>query len=145
MTSHIISFMSFLAQNKGGRGLEYQNTVYSDKLPDWYWAKGLHDAQITERKYYPPEKLCISGISKYLRNCLEIHLDATQALFDISVKAIRFYNYKELTPDVVIEGSWWVTDAISQIEKKFTLEITCFNGKCEVCYMIRFEKCEIVR
>lgn len=116
-----------------------KRTLYtkSDNNPAWYWSRGLHDAVLTERRYTPGD-----GCTP---NCLEITLDAQHAMFDTGIRAIRFLNCKELTPDAPLEGSWWVRDSLTQEGKKYTLEITCGNKNSSFTYAVRFEDCQIIR
>ena len=84
--------------------------------PAWYWVKGLHDAHITlaEAFEFPFDyDRYTRKKNTYDRNCLTLTLDAAGAMFDTSVKTIRLYNYKYLSPDAMLEGHgtlWWIGD-----------------------------------
>lgn len=118
------------------------NTRSFGNMPEWYWRRGLHDACILCKKYVNR-----SEISKNHRitNALELTIDSTQAMFDTSVSAIRFFNYKELTPNINLLNSWWVSDRLSYHDGKYILEISLRLMNCSIRYDIRFEHCEVVR
>lgn len=122
--------------------------------PDWYWAKGLHDAHITlvesfefpfDYDRYTCEK------NTYDRNCLTLTLDAAGAMFDTSVKAIRLYNYKYLSPETALEGHgilWWIGDRLTVEDGRFELEIHLYDGEAfpeELTVRVRFERAEVER
>ena len=115
-------------------------------FPDWYWSRGLHDAMIvgtaeialdydyTERD---PD-----------RNCFVLRLDAEQAMFDTSVKEIRLYNYKILSPDVKLDahsGAWWIWDRLCRENRKYVLEIRVGEPSRQFSFVIRFDRAEVVR
>ena len=110
---------------------------------DWYWEKGLHDAQITEKVVLDYNSAAMRG--ENYQNGLELKIDAAGAMFDTSVKALRFYNYKELTQDADITGCWWISDSLTKSDKKYILEIALMNKKQRIKYKIRFEACEVIR
>lgn len=72
-------------------------------------------------------------------------------MFDTSVKEIRFYNYKVLTPEISLENRkvmWWLSDRLVVCDRNFVLEI----GLCDVdaypedfTYKIKFERAEVIR
>lgn len=122
--------------------------------PDWYWVKGLHDAHITlvesfefpfDYDRYTREK------NTYDRNCLALTLDAAGAMFDTSVKAIRLYNYKYLSPETTLEGHgtlWWIGDRLTVSDGRFELEIDLYDGEAfpeEFTVRVRFERAEVER
>lgn len=116
-------------------------TTGKENCPEWYWEKGLHDAQIIHKIFHTV------GYSREAKgmNCVEIQLDACQAMFDTSVKAIKLYNCKELTPEINIENLWWVGDKLSLSNEKYVLEIDLRSPKKQCRYVVRFENCEVVR
>lgn len=122
--------------------------------PAWYWVKGLHDAHVTlvesfefpfDYDRYTREK------NTYDRNCLTLTLDASGAMFDTSVKAIRLYNYKYLTPETALEGHgtlWWIGDRLTVSEGRFELEIHLYDSEAfpeELTVRVRFERAEVER
>lgn len=111
-------------------------------MPEWYWARGLHDAQILQKQYIDRFE---SGISHRITNCLELVIDSKQAMFDMSVKIIRFYNYKELTPKVNIVDAWWISDKLTYCNGKYVLEVNMRSRSHFMLYCIRFEHCEVIR
>ena len=112
-----------------------------DNPPDWYWVRGLHDAQITSRLFLQFEY----AASTQYRNCLELTIDSNNAMFDTSIKAIKFFNCKELTPDIAVESSWWVRDNVDRVDKKYVARIELLSQKHTFTYAIRFEHCEVLR
>lgn len=104
---------------------------YYRSFPDWYWKKGLHDAEvlsITETELNPD---CSLPNPKY--NCLEICLDAEGTMFEQDIRKIRFYNYKIKECDVPFsrpEKLWWMHDDLTQIsDKRYMSEIEFENAK----------------
>lgn len=95
------------------------NDIQNQKLPDWYWPRGLHDAVV------------LSVISR--ENCLEICLDSTNAMLERDIKKISLFNYKIQTPEVTLgdlENTWWLRDNIQTLpNRRYLLEIIFENGK----------------
>lgn len=116
--------------------------TYPFPTPEWYWKKGLHDAHILNKILLPTDELPTTG---YIANGLELRLDSSMALFDTKVCAIRFYNYKELTSEVLLEDSWWTEDLISREGNKFLLQLRVLQKKKWDTYRLRFESCEVIR
>lgn len=108
--------------------------------PEWYWTRGLHDARILKKQYINRYE---GGVSSRFTNCLEVIIDSKQAMFDTTVKSIRFYNYKELTPAVNITNAWWISDTLSYCNGKYVLEIAFRSMNHSSQYGIRFECCEV--
>ena len=74
----------------------------------YYFCKGLHDAEVLQIKEI---QLSYDYHEKNpRRNYLEIELNASQALFDSNVKAVRLYNYKIIEGDLSLIGTWWLDD-----------------------------------
>lgn len=122
--------------------------------PAWYWVKGLHDAHITfvESFEFPFDyDRFTRGKNTYDRNCLTLTVDAAVAMFDTSVKVIRLYNYKYLSPETALEGHgtlWWIGDRLTVSEGRFELEIDLYDGEAfpeEFTVRIRFERAEVER
>ena len=125
-----------------------------ESLPDWYWVKGLHDAHITlaESFEFPFDyDRYTRGKNTYDRNCLTLTLDAAGAMFDTSVKTIRLYNYKYLSPETAPEGHgtlWWIGDRLTVSDGRFELEIDLYDGAAfpeELTVRVRFERAEVER
>ncbi len=113
---------------------------FYDSLPEWYWKFGLHDAKIT---------LIYEDFDKG-RSFLEIHVDATGAMFEQDVTKIKLYDYKIISPDDidVLEGGYWITDSIEALDSgRYLLkaEISCSNDKDLVPFEIRFSDTEVER
>lgn len=122
--------------------------------PAWYWIKGLHDAHITlvESFEFPFDyDRFTREKNTYDRNCLTLTVDASGAMFDTSVKAIRLYNYKYLTPETAPEGHgilWWIGDRLTVEGGRFELEIDLYDSEAfpeELTVRVRFERAEVER
>ncbi|MBP3666674.1 MAG: hypothetical protein J6K29_06440 [Clostridia bacterium] len=122
--------------------------------PDWYWVKGLHDAHITlvESFEFPFDyDRYIREKNTYDRNCLTLTVDAAGAMFDTSVREIRLYNYKYLSPETTPEGHgalWWIGDRLTARDGRFELEIDLYDGEAfpeEFTVRVRFERAEVER
>lgn len=127
---------------------------YPEKPPAWYWIKGLHDAGITEVEVFEfpfDYKKFIEEKNKYTRNLLKLKVDSKGALFDTTVKEIRFYNYKILTPDISLENRkviWWLSDRLSEVDGYFVLEIDLHDSKSypeDLTFKVKFERAEVIR
>lgn len=87
----------------------------STKNPDWYWHKGLHDAEITHVDIQE------NPMGFRHRSSLVLHLDTSQAMFDTGINAIELRNYKILLdespiggyPDSGIGGCYWMQDVLT--------------------------------
>lgn len=126
----------------------------AESLPAWYWASGLHDAGITavESLVFPRDYGTFDGQKRSgIRNLLKLKIDGKGALYDTSVKEIRLYNYKLLTPAASLENrktSWWLSDRLTACDGGFVLEIDLCDLDADpenfTC-RIQFEKAEVVR
>lgn len=120
-------------------------TEYYNQLPDWYWKRGLHDAQIvsvSESRLTPNYK---EKNPKY--NCLEIKLDSEGALYETDIKKICLYNYKIRTQIDISKKIWWMSDTIQLLDNgKYLLEIEYVTIKEDhKQFVIEFEIPEIER
>ena len=122
--------------------------------PEWYWVKGLHDAHIplVESFEFPFDyDRFTREKNTYDRNCLTLTVDAAGAMFDTSVREIRLYNYKYLTPETTLEGHgilWWIGDRLTVSDGRFELEIDLYDGEAfpeEFTVRVRFERAEVER
>lgn len=111
-------------------------------MPDWYWKKGLHDAHILGEVVLTRDQLDASG---YIANGIELRLDSSMAMFDTEICAIRFFNYKELTPEIPLADSWWTEDTLLKKGNKFLLQLKVLKQKQWYVYQLRFEACEVIR
>lgn len=114
---------------------------FPENTPEWYWKKGLHDAIVvgTAKQEF--------GYDPVLRaaNCVEIELDASQAMFDTGIKKISFFNCKILTSECDISGMWWIRDSLRVEGEKYTLEIDLGSAKNQCHVVLRFENCKVER
>lgn len=111
--------------------------------PDWYWSKGLHDAQIIS---YQTIELDYDYKQKNpYRNCLEIKLNPTHALMDNKVSSIKFYNFK-CNNLQGLKDSWWMEDELTYNNKKYLLLLTTTKLNGELSKIeIFFDSAEVER
>ncbi len=135
------------------KGKEYIST-YPDNPPEWYWVSGLHDAcimQIETFEFPFDYNRFIGQKSKYNRNCLSLKINAKGALYDCSIKEIRFYNYKVLTNHISLNNRkevWWLADRLSDHGDFFTLEIDLLDFDSDpedFTIKIQFDRAEVDR
>ena len=113
-----------------------------EKLPAWYWKRGLHDAQILDTSELG------EGVDKKrgkrYRNCLELSLNSSGAIYERDIKKIIFYNYEVKMADASVSElskTWWMTDTIEQLPSGnylLNFEVSPENG-VNRCYSIEFE------
>ena len=127
---------------------------YPDSLPEWYWIRGLHDACIldVEAFEFPFDyRKLVSKKDKYNRNLMTLTISAKGALYDNTVKEIRFFNYKILTDHISLEGRnkvWWLADRLVDHGNYYALEIDLqdFDSDPEhFTFKIEFERAEVER
>lgn len=111
---------------------------------EWYWEKGLCDAEIIDIKKedynYDYRQRCP------IRNMFEIVLDAKGAMYDTLVKSIRFYNYKIVRGGEDLLHTWWYDDEITEQGGRKQLKLTSRKSKDKFCELILiFDKAEIIR
>ena len=101
-------------------------------IPDWYWTNGLHDAIIERVAFHSlPYDYTLKNP---IRNELVICIDASQSMFEQSIRQICFYNCKiENTIDLdSLSGAWWINDVLSY-DNKWRLTINLGSKKEKVC------------
>ena len=107
------------------------------QIPDWYWVKGLHDAQVTDLSFidfdYDYTK------RNPTRNCMTIQLDTRSAMFDTSIKAIKLLNSKIVQGDTDFVGWFWKDDILKPSHKGFELQITLISNRNTKICKISFE------
>ena len=108
---------------------------------DWYWTKGLFDAviqkiEIRDIPYDYTEK-------NPIRNCLTIYLDSQNAIYDTSIKELRFYNHKLITGDVSITG-WWKNDNLKDENGRFVLTIDIGTMQHDCILQFSFDNCHVI-
>ena len=127
---------------------------HPDNPPEWYWVSGLHDACIVgvETFEFPFDyNKFVGEKNKYDRNLFAIKINAKGALYDNTVKEIRFFNYKVLTDQITLIGRekiWWMADKLVDHGDYYTLEIELqdFDSYPEdFTYKIKFERAEVDR
>ena len=129
-------------------------TQHPENFPAWYWVKGLHDAHITlaESFDFPFDYARFTREKNtYDRNCLTLTIDASGAMFDASVKAIRLYNYKYQTDSIPLEERgtlWWVSDRLTACGDHYELEIDFYDSEHfpkDFTVKIKFDRAEVDR
>mgnify|MGYP003307114111 CR=1 FL=1 len=127
---------------------------HPDNPPEWYWVSGLHDACIVgvESFEFPFDyNKFVGEKNKYDRNLFAIKINAKGALYDNTVKEIRFFNYKVLTDQITLTDRgkiWWMADKLVDHGDYYTLEIELqdFDSDPEdFTYKIKFERAEVDR
>ena len=127
---------------------------HPDNPPEWYWVSGLHDACIVgvETFEFPFDyNKFVGEKNKYDRNLFAIKINAKGALYDNTIKEIRFFNYKVLTDQITLIGRkkiWWMADKLVDHGDYYTLEIELqdFDSDPEdFTYKIKFERAEVDR
>ena len=127
---------------------------HPDNPPEWYWVSGLHDACIVgvESFEFPFDyNKFVGEKNKYDRNLFAIKINAKGALYDNTVKEIRFFNYKVLTDQITLIGRnkiWWMADKLVDHGDYYTLEIELQDLDSDpedFTYKIKFERAEVDR
>lgn len=116
-------------------------------LPEWYWERGLHDANIitvSELQLVPDYK------EKYPRfNCFQIELYCSNAMYERKIKRICLFNYKIKTTDFDINwlnGGWWLSDTITNKGDYYLLDMKFDTAKCKTKHLeVSFKQAEIIR
>ena len=130
------------------------SSSHPDNPPEWYWVSGLHDACIVgvETFEFPFDYNKFAGEkNKYNRNLFAVKINAKGALYDNTIKEIRFFNYKVLTDQITLIGRekiWWMADKLVDHGDYYTLEIELqdFDSDPEdFTYKIKFERAEVDR
>lgn len=89
--------------------------------PNWYWKKGLHDAKITNWKI---ENLDYDYSQRNpVRNCITVELDAKLAMFDTTIKKIKFLNAKLIQGNEPCVDWFWKYDSIQKKHTGYEIEI----------------------
>ena len=130
------------------------SSSHPDNPPEWYWVSGLHDACIVDVETFEfpfDYNKFVREKNKYNRNLFAIKINAKGALYDNTVKEIRFFNYKILTDHISLAGRkkvWWMADKLVDHGDYYTLEIELqdFDSYPEdFTYKIKFERAEVDR
>ena len=123
------------------------STGYPENPPEWYWTRGLHDACIKAVESFE----FLFDYNNYNRNLLKLIIDSKGAIYDTSVKEIRFYNYKILTSDFSLENRktiWWLADRLAVNENQYILEIDLQDFASwpeDFTFKIKFDRAEVKR
>lgn len=106
----------------------------------FYWEKGLHDAEIVDCKEITFEYDVKT--KNPIRNCLELVIDSTHALFDTAIKQINLYNYKILSELKNPKNLWWKDDTLEIEDNHFVLTI---HGHKNEIFIVKFDSGETIR
>ena len=123
------------------------STGYPENPPEWYWTRGLHVACIKAVESFE----FLFDYNNYNRNLLKLIIDSKGAIYDTSVKEIRFYNYKILTSDFSLDNRktiWWLSDRLIENGDNYILEIDLQDLDSypeEFTFKIKFEQVEVIR
>ena len=111
------------------------------QMPSWYWKNNLHDTVIKNISFI---SLQYDFTQKNpIRNYLQ--LDASNALFDSSIKSIKFFNAKRLSGFKDYKGWWWVSDSLEIVRSKYVLKINLATKMQEEEVILQFDDAEIER
>ncbi len=118
-------------------------------LPDRYWSRGLHDAEICEIRELAFEVDWKSATRR--RNSMIWILNSRPAMFETNVRSISFHNYKVLSDGgdldrIRMQRTWWVRDTLTVSDGKYLLTVTlrcAFGDPFDV--RIRFEEADVER
>ena len=136
-----------------GKGSVYISS-HPDNPPEWYWINGLHDACIVgiESLVFPFDyNKFVREKHDYNRNLLVLKINANSALYDNTVKEIRFFNYKNLTDHISLEGRkkvWWLSDRLVDHGSSYRLEIDMKDLDSDpedFTFKIKFERADVLR
>ncbi len=119
----------------------------TERMPAWYWSRGLHDAEILEVSEL---ELPVDWKAKVRRwNCLSLRLDCRCALFETDIRQIHFYNYKVLSGDLDRlrePHTWWFSDKPETDERGYRLTMTFESAHGDRFELqIRFEDAVVER
>ena len=116
---------------------------YYSQFPEWYWTRGLHDAEIISFKQMSLSTDWKSKNPRY--NCLEICFNSSGAM--TKLKRIEFYNYSlKMEFDInTIEKPWWMGDNLTRLaDGRFLLDITVEDAKGKKHFFsVSFEDIEV--
>lgn len=115
----------------------------AEQKPDWYWEKGLHDADIKS------VSLCSLDYdvrqAAPIRNYLLVELNPRNAMFDTGVYAIRFCNAAVTAGSTDVAVTWWIDDELSYDGKKYTLTVRVGSRKKNGFFTVKFEYAAVSR
>ena len=112
-------------------------------MPVWYWKNGLHDAVIKNISFVSLNY--DFTLKNPIRNYILIELDSNNALFERSIKSIKFFNAKLLSGINEYCGWWWVSDTLEMKKMKYVLEINLATKGQKDKVIINFDDDEVAR
>ena len=145
--------MIMKGSNDMTKGRIYQSK-YPDNAPEWYWQRGLHDAAIIDVDSFEfpfDYNKYVGEKSKYNRNLFILKIDAKGAMFDSTIKEIRFFNYKILSDNIELKNRkkiWWLADRLLEENGHYVLEIDLQDFDSfpqEFTFKIKFARAEVDR
>ena len=110
----------------------YEKLLNNDnKYPDWYWKRGLHDAEILSIDY------------DYAK--LVLTLNSNNAIYE-RVNKIIFREYKIMHIPEDMKKIWWMCDKLDNQEETYTLKINVVDdNNNDDTIVIQFQKIEVIR
>lgn len=112
-----------------------------NRLPEWYWTPGLHDAKIISATK--------TGSDGNDDNCLIFKIDCKGAMFEADITEIRFYNYiiKSNNFDVsLLNDGWWLSDVLSKKGDHYYLDVKFETSKRKTRHLeFTFQRAETIR
>ena len=108
-----------------------------------YLGKGLHDAEVTHVQ--KTELVYDVHARDPKRSYLEIGLNSEQALFDVGVCAVRFYNCVIVDGELPAVGDWWQEDTLSEQSRKTIVSMRFRGRKTETHLVVRCSAVELLR
>jgi len=112
-------------------------------FPNWYWKKGLHDAEIKKISFQFLDY--DYTLANPIRNYLLVELDSCNAMFETKITSIKFYNAKIIAGKTDISGYWWVYDELICNKGKYTLLINARSVDQKVSIHISFDNADVFR
>ena len=101
--------------------------------------KGLHDAVVLK------SQIINFNEGEPFKNCLILEIDASHAMFDTSVKTIKFYNFT-INYNVSLDYIWWLGDELEVLSpNSYKLTLNFGNFLDDNSLVICFEHAEVER
>ncbi len=117
--------------------------------PDWYWSRGLHDAEVLSMDALEQE----ADWQQQQPPCryLELALNCHHAMFEQHITKITFYHYHIIHEDLDRDNNkdrlWWLHDELTTLpDSRYLLKIVfCKGNRNDLCLHIKFRYAKIER
>lgn len=108
--------------------------IIKDVIPQWYWTRGLHDAEIVD--------VC----EKYDRENVNmlITLDSRFAMFESTIESIELVNYECDCDLNFMKDCIWIEDQLLLDDGGYTLNVTLQKGSEFFDVQITFENAIVI-